>query len=83
MTTKFADPLLVLDLETVNGAMLDLVGAKAANLGELIGAAAMPPGVASAVAAAYAVLDGGPEVPVAVRSSATAEDLPTASRTPT
>ena len=134
MTTRFADPSLVLGLEAVDGAMLDLVGGKAANLGELIGAglpvppgfcvtteayrlvaggtdlgqvcaalantspadaaglagqarrarellvaAAMPPQVASAVAAAYATLDGGPGVPVAVRSSATAEDLPTAS----
>ncbi|MEQ7736002.1 PEP/pyruvate-binding domain-containing protein, partial [Escherichia coli] len=37
----------------------------------------MPPDIAEAVEKAYTAL--GPEVPVAVRSSATAEDLPFAS----
>lgn len=40
-------------------------------------AAPIPPGIATAVEQAYAAL--GPDVPVAVRSSATAEDLPFAS----
>lgn len=126
---------LVLDLDVVDGSMIDLVGGKAANLGEitaaglpvpegfcvttaayrlvaartdlgkvcaalattsasdtgalcdlahrareLLAAAPMPPGVADAVVAAYEGLGGGPGgAPVAVRSSATAEDLPTAS----
>jgi len=46
---------------------------------EIVAAAPIPPGVASAVSEAYEALPGGPRVPVAVRSSATAEDLPTAS----
>ena len=46
---------------------------------ELLAAAPMPPDVAGAVSAAYAALGDGAGVPVAVRSSATAEDLPTAS----
>jgi len=133
VTTSSADRGLVLGLEAVDGAMVGLVGGKAANLGELIGAglpvppgfcltteayrllagraglghvcaalaatspsdsagltshahrarellaaAPMPPDVASAVSAAYVAL-GGSTAPVAVRSSATAEDLPTAS----
>jgi rifampicin phosphotransferase len=135
VTTQHAARPPVVGLETVDGTMLGLVGGKAANLGELIGAglpvppgfcltteayrlvaggtdlgqvcaalattsasdaagltsharrardllaaAPMPPEVADAVSAAYADLGGGgPGVPVAVRSSATAEDLPTAS----
>ena len=118
---------LVIDLASVNAAMLPLVGGKAANLGELIGAglptppgvcvtteayrqiaaavsinfdgltnagpdemkqiagqarealiaAPMSPAIAEAVVTAYTGL--GANVPVAVRSSATAEDLPGAS----
>ncbi|WP_261382528.1 PEP/pyruvate-binding domain-containing protein [Arthrobacter sp. UKPF54-2] len=49
----------------------------AASARELIGAAAVPPDVDAAVRAAYAGL--GAEPAVAVRSSATAEDLPFAS----
>jgi phosphohistidine swiveling domain-containing protein len=41
--------------------------------------APVPPGVAEAVTSAYRALFQGEPVPVAVRSSATAEDLPTAS----
>lgn len=44
---------------------------------EIIRRAAIPPGIAAAVGKAYAAL--GHDVPVAVRSSATAEDLPFAS----
>jgi rifampicin phosphotransferase len=49
---------------------------------ELLRSAPLPDDVATAVVAAYRSLcgqDGVPDVPVAVRSSATAEDLPTAS----
>jgi rifampicin phosphotransferase len=42
-------------------------------------AAAMPASVAEAIAGAYGVLGSGEPIPVAVRSSATAEDLPFAS----
>src|SRR6266566_235164 len=41
--------------------------------------APLPPGVVQAVTSAYHTLFQGEPVPVAVRSSATAEDLPTAS----
>lgn len=113
----------VLGLADIDATMTDLVGGKAANLGELIGVGAkVPPGfcvttdayeqvcrplttdllgrldsdpaiagevrtrltdapfpsaLAEAITRAYAEL--GPDVPVAVRSSATAEDLPHAS----
>ncbi|GAA4836815.1 PEP/pyruvate-binding domain-containing protein [Saccharopolyspora rosea] len=113
----------VLDLSAVGADMGELVGGKAANLGELvragmpvppgfcvttdaydevcrartadlvdllpgdpgraaeirarIAAAEPPPELASAITAAYAAL--GENAPVAVRSSATAEDLPHAS----
>ena len=52
---------------------------------ELLRSAPLPDDVAATVVAAYRRLcarddgDGAPDVPVAVRSSATAEDLPTAS----
>ena len=42
-------------------------------------AAAMPASIAEAIAGAYRVLGSGEPIPVAVRSSATAEDLPFAS----
>lgn len=120
------DRSFVLDLAKVGGAMLPLVGGKAANLGEMIGAGLpVPPGfcvttqayqqVADAVAIEFSALAAAPagnskpafrareaircapvpdgvansiveaylqlgrNVPVAVRSSATAEDLPNAS----
>ena len=133
-----ADAALVLDLRRLDAGMLELVGGKAANLGELLAAglpvpegfclttaayrqatgmptdllpalagvftalagasrtadppdieglagqaraaieaAPIPAAVAGAVEQAYTAL--GPDVPVAVRSSATAEDLPFAS----
>lgn len=123
---------IVLDLATIDARMLDTVGGKAGNLGELaraglpvppgvcvtteayrrvaagaalagplgelaaadpadvpaltalagraraaLLAAPIPAGVAAAITDAYAAL--GDDVPVAVRSSATAEDLPSAS----
>jgi phosphohistidine swiveling domain-containing protein len=54
----------------------DLAGL-AGHARELIRGADIPPGIAAAVGEAYAAL--GHDVPVAVRSSATAEDLPFAS----
>ena len=54
----------------------------AARAREVVLGAAMPADVAESVAAAYAALTAeaaDPDCPVAVRSSATAEDLPTAS----
>lgn len=55
------------------------VAGLAARAREIVLGAGMPSEVAAAVSAAYEALPGGPGVPVAVRSSATAEDLPTAS----
>src|SRR6185312_2476583 len=58
------------------------VGVTAAEPGrarELLRTAPVPDDVAEAVTAAYRALGTGEPVPVAVRSSATAEDLPTAS----
>jgi pyruvate,water dikinase len=120
-------PPLVLDLGGVHAAMLPLVGGKAANLGEMLGAGLpVPPGfcvtteayrqIAGSAAIDFEALDAAPpdqlarltaqsrqslldvpipaaiaqsvldsyarlgdNVPVAVRSSATAEDLPYAS----
>jgi pyruvate,water dikinase len=52
---------------------------KAVHVRELITGAAMPAEVETAIRRAYAELGGGGDLPVAVRSSATAEDLPDAS----
>ncbi|MCP3799297.1 PEP-utilizing enzyme [Allokutzneria sp. A3M-2-11 16] len=107
---------VVLDLAALDGGMGELVGGKAANLGELINAgipvppgfcvttdayrrmvevtgpvfaqepataremlcgATIPADLAEEISTAYRAL--GDDVPVAVRSSATAEDLPNAS----
>jgi len=62
--------------ESRAGARLD-AATQAARARDLVGAAQIPPAVESAVRAAY--LDLGPATAVAVRSSATAEDLPFAS----
>ena len=66
---------------------LDTLAELAARARGLITAAELPPGIATEVLSAYQALDSGqgpgsgagPGVPVAVRSSATAEDLPFAS----
>lgn len=77
-------------LSEIDASMIDLVGGKAANLGELIRAGERVPDGFCVTTAAYragelpeaeihaAYRELG-EVPVAVRSSATAEDLPEAS----
>ena len=80
----------VVGLSEIDSGMIGLVGGKAAGLGEMVAAGErVPPGFClttgahrsgavpeDALAAAYADLGGGR---VAVRSSATAEDLPDAS----
>ena len=53
------------------------MAALAGQARDVIRAAPVPPDIAAAIEAAYAAL--GNDVPVAVRSSATAEDLPSAS----
>jgi phosphohistidine swiveling domain-containing protein len=71
-------------LEDVHGALavtgdhdLAALAALAARARELTLGVDVPPDIAAAVRESYAAL--GPDVPVAVRSSATAEDLPLAS----
>jgi phosphoenolpyruvate synthase/pyruvate phosphate dikinase len=87
-----AAPLLVIPLAEVGADSLPLVGGKAAQLGAMLrGGLPVPAGfcvsttafrrgmdamLAAAIQTAYEALGGGP---VAVRSSATAEDLPEAS----
>jgi pyruvate, water dikinase len=71
------DPSLVL---AIQDAPAEQVAAAASRLRERITAMALPDQVAAQIAAAYEALGaGGPAVPVAVRSSATMEDSPTAS----
>jgi phosphohistidine swiveling domain-containing protein len=72
------------DLESVLAALAATPAQDVRKLAELAGqartrllAAPVPPAVAARVASAYAAL--GADAPVAVRSSATAEDLPSAS----
>ena len=55
------------------------LGALAARARDVVLAAPVPDQVVAAVAAAYGALGEGADIPVAVRSSATAEDLPFAS----
>ncbi|MGH8933099.1 MAG: PEP/pyruvate-binding domain-containing protein [Egibacteraceae bacterium] len=93
-STRGTEMAVILPLEEIGARMLPLVGGKAANLGELIATGfpvprgfcvtteayvtgPMPSPVAEAIGAAYEAL--GSATPVAVRSSATAEDLPWAS----
>ncbi|RCW39625.1 pyruvate,water dikinase [Halopolyspora algeriensis] len=90
MTNAEADGSAVVDLHEIRRDMGGLVGGKAGNLGEMAAAGEqVPPGFcvttaayvagevpADAIVSAYERMGGGP---VAVRSSATAEDLPDAS----
>lgn len=64
-------------LKTTNDADLSALAALAGRARDVIRAAPVPPDIAAAITAAYEAL--GNDVPVAVRSSATAEDLPSAS----
>jgi Pyruvate phosphate dikinase, AMP/ATP-binding domain len=60
--TELADPPHVLGLEAVDGAVLGLVGGKAANLGELIGAGLpVPPGFCLTTGA-YRMVAGGTDL---------------------
>ncbi|HUS20448.1 MAG TPA: PEP/pyruvate-binding domain-containing protein, partial [Aeromicrobium sp.] len=65
------------DLERTAGSDIAALSALAERARAAVLAVAIPPAIAEAVAAEYAGL--GADVPVAVRSSATAEDLPFAS----
>ncbi|MGO4188178.1 PEP/pyruvate-binding domain-containing protein [Pseudarthrobacter sp. TAF60_1] len=64
-------------LKSTNDGDLPALAALAGQARDVIRAAPVPPDIAAAIEAAYAAL--GNDVPVAVRSSATAEDLPSAS----
>ncbi len=73
---RLADLLIGID-----GKDLAALAAAGAEIRRLIAGAALPPGLAEDVRGAYALLarEYGPDPSVAVRSSATAEDLPEAS----
>jgi phosphohistidine swiveling domain-containing protein len=64
-------------LKTANDGDLPALAALAGQARDVIRETPIPPDIAAAIEAAYAAL--GDDVPVAVRSSATAEDLPSAS----
>jgi pyruvate,water dikinase len=66
-------------LETVDPSDTIAQADHARRARDLLSTVSMPPEVANAVSAAHRTIEGGSTVPVAVRSSATAEDLPTAS----
>ena len=68
-------PGILTALEAVDIAQPATLEAASLTIGELFAGAQTPPAVASAIALAYAAL-AGPDPDVAVRSSATAEDLP-------
>ncbi len=70
------EPLITKDLFNLNVNDSRDLGERAARIRKRIMDAPMPPAIASQIAAAYRELGEGP---VAVRSSATAEDLPDAS----
>ncbi len=65
---------LLAAVSAVGGPDVAASEAAAARIGELFAGQPVPASTAAAIAAAYAVL--GDDVPVAVRSSATVEDLP-------
>ena len=72
--------------ETVHGLLdavdiddVEALGRTGAQIRDLIAAAPLPAGLEQAVRSAFETLCGGEEIGVAVRSSATAEDLPEAS----
>ena len=67
-------PQIEAELAGVDPARPSTLEAASRAIGDAFAKAAMPDGVADAVAAAYVALEGSPAV--AVRSSATAEDLP-------
>jgi pyruvate,water dikinase len=75
LDTRIADRVADLDVEDV-----EALTAAGAEIRRWIGEAELPADLAAAISQAYRELAGGePELPVAVRSSATAEDLPDAS----
>jgi rifampicin phosphotransferase len=68
------EPTLLAALEPADASQPATLEAASRAIGELFSRARMPQAVAEAVRQAYAALGGG-DLPVAVRSSATAEDL--------
>ena len=87
-TEAYHQAVAPLGLEDVHRALqaapsddVGALGGLAARARSLITSAELPPAIAEAVRAAYGALGSAelPDVPVAVRSSATAEDLPLAS----
>jgi pyruvate,water dikinase len=66
---------IIAALHPVDAAQPATLEAASRSIGSLINAALMPPAIADEIRQAYGDLAGGDE-PVAVRSSATAEDLP-------
>ncbi|MCY4476610.1 MAG: phosphoenolpyruvate synthase [Gammaproteobacteria bacterium] len=66
-------------LESLDVDDVDLLGRTGAAVREMIGKAPLPDGLEQEVRSAFEQLCGGAEIGVAVRSSATAEDLPEAS----
>jgi len=69
-------------IERLDGADVATIERASGEIREMVRAAAVPAPIADAIAEAYAALcadSGVPDLPVAVRSSATAEDLPDAS----
>lgn len=76
LNTSGLEPLITKDLFNLDVNNSRDLGERAARIRKRIMDAPMPPAIASQIAAAYRELGEGP---VAVRSSATAEDLPDAS----
>ena len=74
-------PRLHAALDGLNASDVDDLARRAQRARELIHGAPLPPDLAAQITAAYARLQAeyGPALTLAVRSSATAEDLPTAS----
>jgi pyruvate,water dikinase len=76
VTANELQPRILEALKPADPAELSTLNTASQCIAELFAAAAIPAEVAGAIADAYAVLK---DIPVAVRSSATAEDLPGAS----
>src|SRR5438128_2513426 len=72
------EPLLA-ELATIPVGDIARTGELATAIQNRLLATSIPPGMAESIAAAYQALGDGTLIPVAVRSSATAEDLPFAS----
>ncbi len=69
-------PHILVTLESADAAQPATLEAASRAIASLFGRAVMPPDMAAAITQAYTALDPAANLPVAVRSSATAEDLP-------